>query len=429
MSEKFELGSYVSLRFASRPQSSAFFGYYDKSPIDARGKRLLAHQVPFDGREIRADDVADVGYFDLDGGTWHSVGQTHAFNWQQGSMLQWLGPDFSSQIIYNDRREDRFVSVIVDISTGDRKVIPYPIYAVHPSGEFALGVRFERHYFCRAYHYEGVVKPEWDRPIHPDDGILLVDLDSGKGELVVRTEEIARLDPVPQQDDVNNWLEHIFWNPSGSRFLFMHRFGAGEDFTTRLFSMDWNGKGLYLFPDCGMYSHLAWRTDQEFIVWARSSSFRRRTYVMNAEKKPLWFSPIAWGYRFAKKHLLPVDVIRRIRGEAFFRCWDGTRKMKAVAPGLLEEDGHPVWTRDVRFMLTDTYADRDGYRHLFLFEYEKNALHKLGKFFSPYNNCGYRCDLHPRFSRDEQYVIVDSAHNDRRQILLLKVNWAHITCP
>ncbi len=38
-----------------------FFGYYDKSPMDAGGKRLLCHAVNFDRRLTRKDDVAEIG--------------------------------------------------------------------------------------------------------------------------------------------------------------------------------------------------------------------------------------------------------------------------------------------------------------------------------------------------------------------------------
>lgn len=96
--------------------------------------------------------------------------------------------------------------------------------------------------------------------------------------------------------------------------------------------------------------------------------------------------------------------------------------------GRLSTDGHPSFTSDGRFMLTDTYADRDGNRHLLLYDTRSEKLYELGRFYSPFNNCGYRCDLHPRFSRDEQSVIIDTAHSGKHQVLMLEIKWNLLGC-
>ena len=85
--------------------------------------------------------------------------------------------------------------------------------------------------------------------------------------------------------------------------------------------------------------------------------------------------------------------------------------------GVLTENGHNSWTRDRRYMITDTYNDAAGFRHLLLYDGFENTLTKLGSFYSPYNDTGYRCDLHPRFDRKERYVTIDSAH---------KIGWRQI---
>lgn len=86
-------------------------------------------------------------------------------------------------------------------------------------------------------------------------------------------------------------------------------------------------------------------------------------------------------------------------------------------------DGHPSWTRDKRYMLTDSYPDKSSYRHLMLYDTAADCVHPVGRFFSPFNNCSYRCDLHPRFSRDDQQIVIDTAHSGRHQMLVLKIDW------
>ena len=80
-----------------------FFGYYDKSPLSKDYTKLLALKVSFLNRLPSANDIAVVGYFDLKKeNQFVELAQTRTFNWQQGCMLQWLGPEHNKKIIFND---------------------------------------------------------------------------------------------------------------------------------------------------------------------------------------------------------------------------------------------------------------------------------------------------------------------------------------
>ena len=129
-----------------------FFGYYDKSPLDRAGKRLLTHRADFDWKRMPRDgDEIAIGYWNVADGSYQEVARTRAYNWQQGSQLHGLGPDFDSRIIFNDRDGDHFVSRIVDVTTGSERVLPYPVYTVHPDGRSAICVNYERVYFPWRY--------------------------------------------------------------------------------------------------------------------------------------------------------------------------------------------------------------------------------------------------------------------------------------
>lgn len=385
----------------------------------------MAHRASFDGRNIEPSDQVEVGYFDMEDGSWHTLGVTQAFNWQQGAMLQWLGPDFQSRVIYNDQEGNQFVARVADLASGFRRTLPHAVYAVHPSGRCALGVRFERHYFCRAYHYEGVRDDRWNMPVHPEDGILDIDLHEGKARLLLRTADIASFDPTSAMTGVSHWLEHLIWNPSGTRFYFLHRFGNHNSFATRVFTADPDGTHLFCLPGHTEYSftHMGWRDDSTFVNYVVKSKPLADAYAsMVGSTSPLK-AMVVRTIR-GMKRIVPRDFVDRRREESGYALVrDRDKVERLLSKGWLRRDGHPSWTRDGRYMLTDTYADEGGYRHLLLYDIIRDRVHSLGRFFSPFNGGSYRCDLHPRFSRDERRIIIDTAHTGRHQMLVLEVAW------
>ncbi|MCX7113654.1 MAG: hypothetical protein NTX45_26935 [Proteobacteria bacterium] len=420
---QYNLTSFVTPSFITPDNISSFFGYYDKCPLDSTGTRLLAHRCTFDGRNPTAEDEVEVGYYSLSDSAWHTIGKTHAFNWQQGSMLQWLGPDFESRIIYNVRRDNRFASVVFDTTTGISRELDFPVYSVHPSGRFALGVNYERFYFFRSgYNYQGVNRPEWNIPLHPDDGIFYVDIEAGSHRLLIPTVKVARFDGDLPRDHIH-WLEHMIWNPSGSRFIFLHRHGTGAEYTTKLFTADGNGGNLYRFPDADLYSHTGWRSDDEFVIYAAKRNWVYQNYLRQTRKDSLWIRPVRTVMRMVRKYIFSQQTFKNIIYGYYYLLHDQTDGCVPIAAEIMREDGHMTWTKDGRYMLTDTYADEQGYRHLLIYDHQNKRLHELGLFFSPYNSCGYRCDLHPRFSRDEKHVIIDTAHADMRKVMMLRLEF------
>jgi len=64
-------------------------------------------------------------------------------------MLQWQGKDGDRLIVYNDRQDGQFVSIIHDIHTGTKRVLPRPVYAVSNDGRLALSLNFARFHYMR----------------------------------------------------------------------------------------------------------------------------------------------------------------------------------------------------------------------------------------------------------------------------------------
>lgn len=84
---------YAAVTRVSEPGSSARrvytgFFFYQVLQFDATGRYLLGLRVYCQTRDVRPDDLGDIGYVDLkDGNKWTKIGKTTAWNWQQGARL------------------------------------------------------------------------------------------------------------------------------------------------------------------------------------------------------------------------------------------------------------------------------------------------------------------------------------------------------
>jgi len=135
----------VPIRAVTRGPKHHFFGYYDKSPWDLEGRWMLALEVDFMDRPPKPGDAAIIGLVDLkEDSAFCPIAQTHAWNWQQGAMLQWLPGTSRRLIIYNSCQGGSFVSVIRDLDGGEERTLPLPVYTISHSGRWALTPNFSR---------------------------------------------------------------------------------------------------------------------------------------------------------------------------------------------------------------------------------------------------------------------------------------------
>ena len=377
----------VSVRAITQGPKSHWFGYYDKHEFDPSGRYVLGMEVDFHGRTPTPEDVIRVGYVDLErGDAWTVIGESHAWGWQQGCMLQWL-PGSDSEVIYNDRRDGTFVAVIQDVFTGAKRIIPRAIYTVSPDGKTGLSPNFARIQDTRpGYGYKGGTDPHQDE-LHPDDaGIFRVDLETGESKLVVSHAKIAAI-PWDDAPEGKNWFNHLLFNTDGSRFIFLHRayrkaFKEGH-WVTRMFTANPDGTDLYCVADHTMVSHFIWRNPRQILAWSTEPE----------------------------------------RGNRFRLYDDQTGKIEVIGDGVLKVDGHCTYSPDGTWILTDTYPGKDRMQTLMLYRPDDGKLVIVGKLFHPREHKGeWRCDLHPRWNRDGSKVCVDSLANGHRQLYLIDVS-------
>ena len=86
------LETFVPTRAITRGPRNHWFGYYDKREFDPTSRYVLSNETSFEGRAPTGEDTINVGYVDTkDDDAWQEIGQSRAWGWQQGCMLQWVG--------------------------------------------------------------------------------------------------------------------------------------------------------------------------------------------------------------------------------------------------------------------------------------------------------------------------------------------------
>lgn len=366
-----------------------FCGYYDKCPWDLSHRYILAHSVDCGLRKPSADDAISLGIIDVSENgdrTFQPITHTSAWSWQQGAMLQWWPGDAENCIVFNDRREGRFVGIIRNIHSGWERVLEQPVATVSRDGAYALSLNYSRLADERpGYGYEGIPDNFADEEASDNDGIHLINMNTGKAKLVISLARIRKISPNVTMSGVRHWFNHLLFSPNGRRFIFLHRWRRKDDegHYTRMFTANIDGSDIYCLNDHDMTSHFDWRDDETVIAWAKRFNIGDRYFL--------------FGDRSDK-----CDIL-------------GDAKLTPFG------DGHCTYMPDRQWLLTDSYPDGNGNRHLIVYNPSTDKLVELGAFYSQPWPTPMRCDLHPRWSRDGSQVCFDSSHEGPRRIYVVNV--------
>lgn len=377
------------IRAITRGPKFHWFGYYDKFQFDPTDRYILGNQVDFEHRSPRPEDEIAVGMVDTqDGDKWIELGRTKAWNWQQGCMLQWI-PGTESEVMWNDREGDQFVCRIMNIKTGQKRTLPHPVYNVSPDGKWGIAPDFRRLNDCRpGYGYAGIPDPNRDVLIPENAGLWKIDMQTGKSDLIITFADAAKTPYAPGfSNGAKHWFNHLLFSPDGSRFIFLHRWRGdreGGGFSTRLFTANVDGKDLFVLDPNGKTSHFIWRDPKFVAAWAWHPS----------------------------------------RGEKFYLFEDKTDRVEVIGPDVMVVNGHNTYVPGTnnRWILNDTYPDGARLQHPYLYDTQTGKRLPLGHFPSPRQYAGeWRCDNHPRASRNGKKVCIDSSHDSGRQMYLIDI--------
>ena len=370
-----------------------FFGYYDKSPWDITDRYMLCMRANDTWSDVSPKEKADILLIDsflqeTDKNRVKKIAETSAWNVQQSCMLQWLGPDFSSRILFNDYRDGKYVSVIKEIASGKERVIPAPVYTVSADGKTALTLDFSRLYNLRpGYGYYNVPEKTKDVALPYATAVWKIDLESGEVTDLLTYMDFATFQPRSEMQEagVIHKVNHLMLSPSGSRCMVLYRWFVGQRKYTRLVTFNSSDGGdMYVLSDDDMVSHCFWKDDEHILAFENKK-----------DGGP--------GYYFMKD-----------KTQEYIHCWS-----------QLSNDGHPSYSPDCSLIITDTYPDRARVAEIKLMDgtdEKKGDVKVIARVFAPfkYDN-DTRCDLHPRWNHKGDTICFDSIFEGHRGLYTVNV--------
>lgn len=368
------------------PKEHFFASYYGINSFSRSQKYATVLQTEVRFELPTEDDTAVLGLIDLDSKEFIPVSKTRAWNFQEGCMAHWLGSSPDSLIIFNDYREGKYVSVILNVHTKKEiRVIDRPVSAVSPNGKEAVGMNFSRLRATRTdYGYGGDGQDAQVNIRFPDnDGIFHIDLETGESKLLVSIKDIESQVPGLKEGAIE-YFAHVVYSRDGSKLSWLAR-GHPERNTT-VFTVNRDGTGLArAFPDNWGGSHYDWLNGDELMMTA---NYEGKQYA----------------------HVLFTV---------------GQKNYKRLGNGLLDYDGHGTFSPDGKWMITDSYPS-GGTREqkLYLMDMKTEAVLPLGRYYHPEEYRGEngwtRCDLHPRWSPNGDILGVNSVFNGTRQVYIFR---------
>ena len=219
---------------------------------------------------------------------------------------------------------------------------------------------------------------------YSEDGIWHIDLETGESQLIITIKSLINHQPRPEMANCQHKVNHIMYSPQGSKYVFMHRWIGSNGKFSRLYVSD-NKGNLKLLLDDRMVSHYSWQDEQHLLAWARTQENGDRYYLINVDT--------------AERQVIGKDILD------------------------VYGDGHPSFSPDRRWILTDSYPDKARQQHLLLYEIATGKPTEIASFFAPLKySAGQRCDLHPRWSPDGKWVSVDATYQGKRMSYVLDVS-------
>jgi hypothetical protein len=368
------------------PLEHLFASYYGINSWDATQRYATVLETDIQDRLPTENDPATLGLVDMRTMEFIPLTKTRAWNFQQGCMAHWLGAAPHSRIIYNDLRGGEFVAVIMDVHRRrEIKVVPYPVSAVSPDGKEAISINFARLRLTRTdYGYGGGGQDaRADVQFPADDGLLRVDLASGKAKQIVSIAQVKELVPAVPAGGIE-YFNHTLFSRDGSKVFWLAR--ATPQRNTTSLTINRNGSDLRrCFPDGWGGSHFDWLDGNNLMVTA---AYEGKQY-----------------------------------GHVLFTI--GKDNYQRLGNGLLDYDGHGTFSLDGRWMVTDTYPNNKlREQKLYLMDMRTEAVLPLGRFVEPAKFTGHwRCDLHPRWSPKGDMIGFNATYTGSRQVYFFRLTF------
>lgn len=366
-------------------RSNCFYGFHTTSPWSYDNKYLLTHECSKLKNRKSVNEKIDIGYFSGENFTeYNRVTDSLLWNWQQGTMLQWLGDTY--YFILNDWIDGKHKSKVIDLGGDVNAVYDVPISAVSPCGTNFVSYSYNRlslgmkGYGYQYFDEEGI--NSGDSSGHLE--LSLVNCLTGEIEKLFSIRDITNIGTRLSFKKAYHFFSHCLYSPSGQNLMFFHRWKSRYgDVRTRVFVLDFHTGTTSILPIGEYVSHASWLNDSELLLYCENKKNVRGYYIVDFRKS----------------------------------------QAKLIEPFFIKSDGHPQVLPQAYVLVSDTYPDRFRMQKLFFYDLKNNDSRLLASLKIPLKFRGtFRCDFHPRWDRFGKYVSFDSAHTGVRSHCVMKLN-------
>ena len=367
-----------------------YFGFHDVPEISDDGTKVLAHQLSFDRRMPKAGESEGVGYLDFkDGklGEFHKLDDTFAWNYHKGCRLQWYG----NSAIFNTAKDGKVVAEQVDVETGDKKFLQYPIDTCCEATHKATSFSYERLQYCMpGYGYPYTDEDSYMQELYPKEtGLYMIDMETGERKLLVSLYDLAMTAPEEFREGYMHYVTHSEFSHDGRYISFLHRWirteGTNLKRWTRIMVYDTTDGSVTELPSQISGSHYVWNK---------------------------------------KYQIIASCIIDNKSCHVLFDMND-VQNYKIIAPEKLNQDGHQSFIDDENFV-TDTYPNKRRMAQLYKVNIPTGEVELIANTYSPkaFQSNGklghIASDLHPVVAFSD-YVCFDCPSTGKRGLYVMKL--------
>jgi len=377
--------------------------YYDSSPFSPSGRCFAVTRLPFEDRQPKPGDVAEIVVVDLETGESRTVAETRGWDVQLGAQLQWGADD--GTLLYNDveTRDWMPYGVRHDLQTGETRRLGGTVYSVSADGRWAASPCLRRMAVTQRGY--GVVVPKdhipENRGASADDGIWITDLQSGNSRLLISLAQIveqagAALPVARRRGDFFGF--HVKWNPQGTRLMLVLRW-LPRSWLPWKRKRRYGAKHVITMNADGSHVRVAVSAER----WARGGHHPH--WCPDGEHVLMNLNTQGDGLRFARLAL------------------DGST-CETLVPGV-PGSGHPTLHPDGIHLLTDAYVNEplafgDGTAPIRLVDLRSGAQTQLVRIgirpLAEHATGALRVDPHPAWDHSHTRIAFNACPDGRRRV-------------
>lgn len=355
-----------------------FYGYYNKNIFSFNDENVIYHKVPIKNSQ---KSEALIILHNLKTKKEKIISTTNAWNWQQGSMLEWLNNSNDEFIFNNYDDKLGYFSEKHNHITGEKEIFNFPFYCINNDNSRFLSLNFER---------LQILAPGYGYPIKNknfdlyEDGVWEYDLIKKSYKRLFTLIELLKYLALENIINSNScYVNHLEYIPETNDFIFIFRTINKEGlFYSRLLKFNRESNSFNLLIDSGHVSHFCWYSTNILFIYATDYTGLKTYFYLN--------------------------II--------------TKEMSKYDGDLMNEDGHPSFNIDKKLIVNDTYPSHSRNQILYIYDNISNMRYSVDELFSPIKFFDEnRCDLHPRWNNKHDTIAVDTTYTGKRTMKFYKI--------